>query len=303
MSNVGLSGIELVARLEATTSPPAGVDTLFKLVPVELIDAAADQPRQSFNHAALDELTQSVWDHGILQPLRLRPRGRRYQLVAGQRRLTAATRAGLKVVPAVIAELEDDQALAQALIENIQREDLNAVDRCEALRRLRVNLGAQSWEEVGRVLGISRRHVYHLLSISALPEPIQEDMRRGNLTEKHGRALLRLRRDEELQDDLWRRIREERLSGDEALQAATELGPGRGQAAVESPRSAAAVAPPRVGRGAQADLPGAVDALLRRLPHATMREIRPLKKQLEALAERLAEVLTDAFYEDDPRAE
>src|SRR5438876_640387 len=102
-SSVPLPRIDSRARVELGAAVPAGVDTVFRLVPVDLIDAAEDQPRQSFNRGALEGLTQSVRDHGILQPLRLRPRGARYQLVAGQRRLMAARRAGLKQVPAVIA--------------------------------------------------------------------------------------------------------------------------------------------------------------------------------------------------------
>src|SRR2546430_8305485 len=162
-------------------------------LPIDSIDLSVDQPRRVFNEEALDELTDSVRQYGVLQPIRVRMCGERHQVVAGHRRVMAARRAGLDSVPAVVAGRDDNRALIEALIENIQREELNPIDRGEALQRLRVNLGAQSWEEVGRVIGISRRHVYHLLNIAALPDPIRADIQAGNVNEKHGRALLRLR--------------------------------------------------------------------------------------------------------------
>ncbi len=97
--------------------------------------------------------------------------------------------AGCPDIPAIVVEQEDTQAYLDGLIENIQREDLNPIDRAEALAQLRVNLGSHSWEEVGHFLGISRRRIYHLLNLKDLPGNVQEHIRAGEITEKHGRAL------------------------------------------------------------------------------------------------------------------
>ncbi len=174
---------------------PTGVGRAeFRLIPVGLLEPRSDQPRRAIEPEGLEELTSSIRGCGVLQPIRVRPLGDRYQIVAGERRWIAAQRAGLKEIPALIAEVDDDRAFIEALIENTQREDLNAVDRARALKRLRVTLGLRSWEEVGVCIGISRVHVHRLLNITRLPGAIQEDIRVSDLTEKHGRALLRLRR-------------------------------------------------------------------------------------------------------------
>ena len=260
-------------------------------LPIDSIDLSVDQPRRVFNEEALDELTDSVRQYGVLQPIRVRMCGERHQVVAGHRRVMAARRAGLDSVPAVVAGSDDNRALIEALIENIQREELNPIDRGEALQRLRVNLGAQSWEEVGRVIGISRRHVYHLLNISALPDPIRADIQAGNVNEKHGRALLRLRDHPELQMNLWRRIVDDSMSGDEAIGVARSLLSDQPQP--ESP------SPLRPRRRSRRDLEGTLLDLLRLLPQATMGEIRPLRSQLEALSHQLADVMTDAFHAEE----
>jgi ParB family chromosome partitioning protein len=207
-------------------------------IPVALISRRADQPRQTVNQGALEELVVSVRERGVLQPIRVRPRGQLFEIIAGERRWLAARRAGLDEIPAVVVDVDADQAYIEALIENIQREDLSAVDRAQALKRLRSNLGSQSWEDVGRLIGISQRHVYHLLNLTRLPEQIQHDIRAGDLTEKHGRALVRLRHHPDLQFGLWQLIHAQALSGNAALKAARRLrsatGPGDPSAAPPS---------------------------------------------------------------------
>jgi ParB/RepB/Spo0J family partition protein len=190
-------------------------------IPVALIDARPDQPRQRIGGSSLRELTESVRAHGILQPIRVRPRGHRYQIIAGARRWSAARDAGLPTIPAVVVDVGDDEAYLEALVENVQREDLNAVDRAQALMRLRVSLGIQTWEEVGNLIGIRRAHVYRLLNTTKLPEVIRDDIRHGALSEKHGRALLSLRAHPAQQLALWDRIRAEHLSGDDAIRLAS----------------------------------------------------------------------------------
>jgi ParB family chromosome partitioning protein len=269
----------------------------FSWIPVSLVDGNRDQTRRSVKRSSMEELVESVREHGVLQPIRVRRRGPRYEVIAGHRRVMAAAAAGLETVPAVVVEATDHQALIEALVENIQREDLNPLERGEALRRLRTNLGAKSWEEVGRAIGISRRHVYHLLNVTALPEPIREDIQAGTVSEKHGRALLRLRDHPELQLRLWQRITAERVSGDEALGLAREL--------IGSPGGAVAqVAPSQAGPEVRS-LKDLVDYVLLLLPRASMNEVRPLRGRLELLARRLSELLYDAFYaekEDEDEA-
>jgi ParB family transcriptional regulator, chromosome partitioning protein len=212
-----------VSRDRGAPADPAG---RLADIPVALIDIRADQPRQGMGQRPLKELTDSVRMHGILQPIRVRPKGERYEIIAGARRWTAAREAGLRTIPAVIVDVGDGDAHLEALIENIQREDLNPVDRAQALMQLRVSLGIPTWEEVGNLIGIRRAHVYRLLRLDKLPKEVREDIRVGRLTEKHGRALLTLHAHPDRQLALWDRIHAEHLSGDEAVTLATSLRQG-----------------------------------------------------------------------------
>ena len=194
-----------------------------KVLPIARIARNPNQPRQTFDEETLRELANSIAARGILQPLRVRRHGDDYQIVAGERRFRAAQLVGLTEVPAIVVDQEEDQAYLDSLIENIQREDLNPLDRAEALRQLRLNLGSVSWKEVGAAIGLSERSVFHLLNLSTLPEEIQRDVRSGELTGKHGRALHRLRQDPNLQHRAYEEIVARRLSGDEALRLAQTL--------------------------------------------------------------------------------
>src|SRR5579884_3437034 len=245
----------------------------FRNIPIDRIRPGGDRPRRSVDPDALNELAASIRAHGVLQPIRVRTAGGgRYEIIAGERRWIAARQAGLRVIPALIAASDDEHAYVESLVENVQREDLNAVDRAHALRHLRVNLGLQSWEEVGRVLGITRQHVFNLLRVTQLPEPIQVDVRAGAPSEKHARALLLLRDDPEAQSRLWERIHDDELSGDAALDAAQR-----------SRRHTSATARREVHPGA---------ALLAALEGAAPGELLPSRGRLEELQERLASLLT-----------
>lgn len=266
---------------------PAPADALFdevarsgelRRLPLDHVSPRVDQPRQSMDPEAMDELVQSIRDYGVLQPIRVRRKDDgAYEIIAGERRWTAANRAGLRDIPAIVVTAEDGEAYIEALIENIQREDLNLVDRAHALKRLRVNLGSQSWEDVGKVVGITRRHVHNLLNITRLPEKIQEDMRVSDLTEKHGRALVMLRGYPQEQMTLWNRIHKDQLTGDAALTAAREIRP-------TTTRTAAAGAAGRSGVTATAS------ALLAALDVAAPSELEVAAEILEQLRIRLAEV-------------
>ncbi|MEA2618229.1 MAG: polymerase sigma-B factor [Chloroflexota bacterium] len=214
------------ARAAQETRPAArpAARAALRWLPVDALDPRADQPRQSSPPGALTELAESIRRWGMLQPIRVREgAGGRYQIVAGERRWTAARQLGLREVPTIVVSADDDMAFIESLTENIQREDLNPVERARALKRLRVTLGSQSWEEVGRAIGITRRHVHNLLNVTRLPAEIQADVRVGDLTEKHARALALLRACPAEQLRLWRRIDSDGLSGEAALQLARSL--------------------------------------------------------------------------------
>ena len=213
-----------------------------KTIAIERIRANPDQPRRAFVDATLLELADSIRARGILQPIRVRRDGDGFQIVAGERRFRAAQLAGLRELPAVVVDQAEDDAYVDSLIENIQREDLNPIDRAQALRRLRVNLGLQSWEEVGAALSLSRQSVHNLLGLTDLPRPIQDDLRSGGLTEKHGRALRQLNRRPDLQDEAYRRIVENTLSGDESLALVRALRRPEAPVAAPAPTSPAVAA-------------------------------------------------------------
>ncbi|MEA2671540.1 MAG: ParB family transcriptional regulator, chromosome partitioning protein, partial [Chloroflexota bacterium] len=197
---------------------------LLRWLPVEALSPRADQPRQTIPAATLAELADSIRQWGILQPLRVREGGEHgYEIIAGERRWSAAKSLGMREIPALVVTTDAEGAFIESLTENIQREDLNPVERARALQRLRVSLGSQTWEDVGRVVGITRRHVHHLLNVTRLPAEMQGDVRVGDLTEKHARALLLLRTSPVEQRTVWQRIHADRLSGEAALEVARAL--------------------------------------------------------------------------------
>lgn len=160
---------------------------------IEEIVPGTLQPRRSMNDAKLNELAASIREHGVLLPILLRRDGGRFEVVAGERRLRAARIAGLDTVPALVKELSSNQALEVALVENLQREDLNPIEQAEAYLRLQDEFGLTQ-EEVARRVGRDRSSVANALRLLKLPKPIQIDLIDGALSEGHARALLGLER-------------------------------------------------------------------------------------------------------------
>jgi ParB family chromosome partitioning protein len=273
-------------------------------IPVDRLQPRSDQPRHHIDARGLDELTDSIRHHGVLQPIRVRPRGEGYEIIAGERRWRAARRAGLKEIPALIVEADDDRAYVEALVENIQREELNAVDRAHALKRLRVALNLGSWQQVAELVGITRQHVYNILNVTRLPEAIRDDIRAGDLTEKHARALLRLREEPELQRRLWEEIHTRVLSGRAAEERARVMAPAPGAraaspAAVASPPPVAPSGPPGQpappGRSAPqppGDLVSLATEVLAALVTAPPEELQAAAPALSDLHRRLGQVLS-----------
>ncbi|MEZ5652724.1 MAG: ParB/RepB/Spo0J family partition protein [Burkholderiaceae bacterium] len=208
----------------------------------QVIDLALDavrqgkyQPRVVFDDDALESLTDSVRQHGIMQPILVRALERpepgsasRYEIVAGERRYRAAERAGLASVPAIVVDLDDRQTLSMALIENIQREDLNPIEEALAIRRL-IEEFAYTHETAAAAIGRSRSATTNLLRLLNLPDSVQRTLASGLIDMGHGRALLAL--DPADQAMLGRQIIEERLSVRETESRVAQWLANRGQSA------------------------------------------------------------------------
>jgi ParB family transcriptional regulator, chromosome partitioning protein len=179
-------------------------------VSIDLIDPNPVQPREVFQADRLHELAQSIIANGIIQPLVLRRRNERYQLIAGERRWRAAKMAGLDTVPAVIREIDDDRLLEVSLIENIQREDLNAIESAHAFDRLSREFKL-THEEIARRTGKDRATITNILRLLRLPEDVQQLLAERKIAMGHARALLGLPT-EETQRDLAQRAASHGLS-------------------------------------------------------------------------------------------
>lgn len=173
-----------------TPEGPARKPELF--VPVEKIHPNPNQPRRQFSEESLAELARSIREKGIIQPLILRASPTvpgDYEIVAGERRWRAAQLARLHEVPAIVRELDDAEVLEVAIIENIQRDDLNPIEEASGYRALMDRFG-HSQEQIAEALGKSRSHVANLLRLLQLPEEVQAMVREGVLTSGHARALI-----------------------------------------------------------------------------------------------------------------
>jgi ParB family chromosome partitioning protein len=183
-----------VDTLFADTRPQAvGVDDLAdaKVIPVERIVGDPNQPRRTFDEERLDELADSIRQQGILQPIVVRYDQERdlYVIVHGERRWRAAQRADIPAVPALVRDIPADRRLIHQLTENVIRDDLNAVDRANALRELKEILGDAPWEHVAAAVGIRRSRLFQLLGTGKLSAETQQDIQDGRLSEKQSRAL------------------------------------------------------------------------------------------------------------------
>ena len=167
-----------------------------RYIPLEHIVPNPHQPRRDFDPAALAELADSIRQYGVLQPATVRTRGRDYELVAGERRFRAAKLAGLKELPCLIAQVGEEDSALLALMENLQRRDLNYMEEAAAIAQL-VQRWGLSQEEAARKLGKSQSAVANKLRLLRLPGTVVELLQQGDLSERHARALLRLADEEE----------------------------------------------------------------------------------------------------------
>ena len=212
-------GRGLDALLGDYTQPtPEGVQEL----DIHLIDTNAGQPRKDFDQEKLQELADSIRQHGVVQPILLRQNGERYVIVAGERRFRAARLAGLDQVPAIVKDLDEAQVMEVALIENLQWEDLNPIEEAAAIRFL-MQQHDLTQEEVSKRLSKSRPAIANSLRLLSLPEPVQAYLRNGKLQAGHARALAGLQ-DPEAQAVLADKIVGEGLSVRAAESLAREQG-------------------------------------------------------------------------------
>ncbi|MBP3329810.1 MAG: ParB/RepB/Spo0J family partition protein [Clostridia bacterium] len=191
---------------------------------IKLVDIVPnkDQPRKKFNEAALKELADSISQHGVIQPLLVRPlSGGTYQLIAGERRWRASRMAGIKEVPVVIKELSDEEASVLSMIENLQREDLNAIEEAAGIKYLMSKYGLTQ-EEVSEKVGKSRSAIANSLRLLKLPSSISEYVSDGIITAGHAKALLPLE-DEEKMILLCNNIIKENLSVRDVEKAVKEM--------------------------------------------------------------------------------
>ncbi len=175
-------------------------DKRVREIPVEKIAPNPYQARKAFKESALNELVDSIRQSGILQPLAVRPMkdgSGRFELIAGERRLRAAKKAGLKTVPVIARDVGDREMSVLSLVENLQREDLNPIDEAEGYRRLIAEFKLTQEDAASRV-GKSRSAVANVLRLLALPEMVQKALSAAVISEGHGRALLSLAREDEI---------------------------------------------------------------------------------------------------------
>jgi len=179
---------------EASEAPPAPASgpTAARKAPIEFLRPNPRNPRKRFPDPELDELAASIRERGILQPVLVRAIPRvadAFEIIAGERRWRAAQRAGLHEIPILVIEAGDRQALELAIIENVQRSDLNALEEAQGYEQLASDHG-YSHQDIARVVGKSRSHVANTMRLSKLPEPVRALLSTGEISAGHGRALL-----------------------------------------------------------------------------------------------------------------
>ena len=185
-------GRGLAALIGEPNPLPSGTTGDVRALPIESLAPGPFQPRAAINPAALAELTESIRARGLLQPLLVRPdptHPDRYQIIAGERRWRAAQAAGLHDVPALLRNLTDTEAMAASLVENLQRQDLNAIEEAEGYRRLITEFGLTQ-DSIGETVGKSRSHVANTLRLLNLPSSVQTEVKKGAISAGHARALL-----------------------------------------------------------------------------------------------------------------
>ena len=182
----------------------------------------ANQPRKTFDEEKIQELANSILEHGVIQPIVLRKKDKGYEIVAGERRWRAAIKAGLSEVPCLIRELDDEQNMLLAIIENMQREDLNPIEEAEGLNQMIVTYGITQ-EQVSKSVGKSRPYITNSLRLLKLPEYVLELISEGKISAAHGRTVITVE-DDEVRKRICEQIVKEGLSVRETERLVDESG-------------------------------------------------------------------------------
>lgn len=186
------------------------IDDSKRMISINMIKANNEQPRKNFDSQKINELSQSIKDHGIIQPLVLNKQGEFYTIIAGERRWRAAKLAGLKEVPAVIMDITDKQVLELSLIENIQREDLNPIEEAKAYNKLLKDFN-MTHEDLSERLSKSRASITNTMRLLNLDERVQQYIIDGVISEGHGKVILSIN-DKKLQYDISQKVIDDGLS-------------------------------------------------------------------------------------------
>ena len=179
---------EQAVPVSSTREEPAARADGVREIEIGRIRPNPEQPRIQFKEEAIEELADSIAERGVLQPILLRPHGEGFEIVAGERRWRAAQRARLHTIPAIVREIDDTAAAEIALIENIQREDLNAIEEAEGFRQL-IQKHGHTQDNVAKLVHKSRSHVANLLRLLDLPEFVRQSLVRGDISMGHARAV------------------------------------------------------------------------------------------------------------------
>ena len=185
----GLSALLGDAEREEPVRPGSEQSPGVRMLPVSSLAPHPEQPRRHFDEDALEELAKSIAARGLIQPIVVRPHGKEYQIVAGERRWRAAQRARLHEVPVIVRDLDEAETLEIAIIENIQREELNAIEEAEAYAKLIGQFG-HTQEVLAKIVHKSRSHIANLLRLLDLPPTVRQRVVEGTLTMGHARALI-----------------------------------------------------------------------------------------------------------------
>ncbi|HEY0185637.1 MAG TPA: ParB/RepB/Spo0J family partition protein [Rhodopila sp.] len=192
---------------DVSMRPDAERGAAVNALPIDQIDANPFQPRTDFNAEELESLAESIRVQGVLQPILVRSHPsapERYQIVAGERRFRAAMQAGLTEIPAILRDMDDSDAAVVALVENLQRQDLNAIEEAEGYQRLLVDFGLTQ-ESLGYAVSKSRSHIGNTIRLLRLPEAVLRDVRSGAISSGHARALINAPNPEVLADQVQKR--------------------------------------------------------------------------------------------------
>ncbi len=231
-----IPGVAPAAPLE-----PEPLDAGPLSIPIDAIDPNPDQPRRVFDPEQIHSLADSIRRHGVLQPVVVRRAGERYELVVGERRWRASRAAGLSTIPAIVADVADRARLEVALVENVQRRDLNPIELAHAFRAL--GEAGATQEEIGQRVGLDRSTVANHLRLLELPSELQADVETGTITAGHAKALLQIGNPERR-----RHLRDRIVSEALSVRAAEQLAQASGATRSRKPPSPRPATDPNLQR-------------------------------------------------------